>query len=76
MVLDINAPRLTLSELVRQRKIFTLEMAAKAADYNAQHLRRLCAAKKVKHTRRGGQDRTGRYYFTAAQMRSLFKYHG
>ena len=55
-----------LSEMLKDGDICEIPKAASLSGFSEQHLRRLCAARKVEHERRFGH-----YYFTPVQIAKL-----
>lgn len=58
----------SLEQQLQEQEYYTTETAAQVLGYSVQHVRRLCARKKLEHTRRGGI-----YLFTPAQLEAYFK---
>jgi hypothetical protein len=54
---------------LKDKDLLTIPQAALVAGYSPQHLRKLCAAEKVEHERRGPW-----YYFTPRQIEKLFSH--
>lgn len=61
---DMTEDETTFQDLLAKGEIIALEDAAKMTGYSADHLRRLCRARKVAHKKRGPY-----YYFTREHLR-------